>query len=142
MHLDDADVEDLAFVRLRRLAQGCSGVLFLFSLRRTLGCLTFILTSDNPLELVWVDAGLISVASLLERLEWNMGCLAVVVSGTAEHLRLNLGLHQTLRDLLDKLGHFDGRFLIRALLVEELKHLSHQRLAHDQLDADFLVFLL
>ena len=36
----------------------------------------------------------------------------------------------------------DGRILIGGLLVDEVQHLSHDRLALDQLDADLFMLLL
>jgi len=71
-----------------------------------------------------------------------VGCLAVIVGCSAEHLGLQARLGQTISNLCDQLCHLNSSLLIVAFLVEEFEHLSDERLAHDKLEANFFVLFL
>ena len=101
-----------------------------------------LFTAYDSFEFIRIGTNLVSRATFLDGIEGLVCCLAVVVGCPAEHLCLDPDLNQTLRDFLDQLRHLDGCLLIRALLVEEVKHLGDQWLAHHQLNRNFFVFLL
>ena len=119
---------------------GCGGCFSSFT-GNTFYSHSFLPVNDS-FELIRIGTNLISISTFFNGIEGLVCCLAVVVGGPAEHLRLDPDLYQTFRDFLDQLSHLDGRFLIRTLLVEEVEHLSDQWLAHYQLNGNFFVLLL
>lgn len=142
MNLDDPDVEYVALVRLRGFAQ--RGVLELtlagFAVRfGSFRDIVFDAAGNDSFELVGVHTDLVSFPTFFDPLEGYVSRLTVVVGGPAEHLSLDACLHEALRYLLDQLRHLHSRLLICALLVQEFKHLSHEWLTHDQLEADLFV---
>ena len=142
LNLDDPDVEYVALVRLRRFAQ--RGVLELTLTGGdvrfgSLGAIVLNTAGNDSFELVGVHADLVSFPTFFYPLEGHVSRLTVVVGGPAEHLSLDACLHEALRYLLDQLRHLHSCLLICALLVEEFKHLSHEWLTHDQLEADLFV---
>ena len=142
MNLDDPDVEYVALVRLRGFAQ--RGVLELtlagFAVRfGSFRDIVFDAAGNDSFELVGVHTDLVSFPTFFDPLEGYVSRLTVVVGGPAEHLSLDTCLHEALRYLLDQLRHLHSRLLICALLVQEFKHLSHEWLTHNQLEADLFV---
>jgi len=69
-----------------------------------------------------------------------MGGLAVVICCSSEHLRLDTSLGKAVCDFGDQLGHLNRSFLVGTFLVEELEHLSDERLTQLKLYANLLVF--
>jgi len=63
--------------------------------------------------------------AIFQRLDRRIRLRTIVVGGTAEHERLLARLVEAVRDLSDKLGHLEGSFLARSLLVQKFEHLCH-----------------
>lgn len=139
--LDNSNVDDVAFFRRGRSSNAVPRIKGYAVIRSFVLC-RFVLACKHSSEFIRISSNLVPISTLFDGLEGYMGCLTVVVGGTAEHLSLHSSLGQTLRNFRDQVSHCACSLFIGAFLVEEVEHLSDEGLAHGELLTNLLVFLL